>query len=95
MAPPLPRVPTHKSLLPSGTNVVTAAGGFRNLGQFVAAVHVSHNLGIPFKQLKTDMVTNKMSLGRSIQDLRPSANSTQEVERAQAQTRKTMDSDGK
>jgi hypothetical protein len=81
--------------LPSGTNVGIAANGFRNLGQFVAAVNVSHNLGIPFAQLKTDMVTRHMSLGQSIQALRPSANSTQEVDRAQMQTRQMMDADGK
>jgi hypothetical protein len=81
-----------QSRLP-GTNVVTAASGFRNLGQFVAAVNVSHNLGIPFPQLKRDMVQRHMSLGQSIQDLRPSANSTQEVERAQTQARKMMDRD--
>jgi hypothetical protein len=81
--------------LPSSTNVVTAASGFRNLGQFVAAVNVSHNLGIPFTQLKTDMVTKHMSLGQSIQALRPSVNSTKEVDRAQTQTRQMMDADGK
>lgn len=81
--------------LPSSTSVVTAASGFRNLGQFVAAVNVSHNLGIPFAQLKTDMVTKHMSLGQSIQALRPSANSTKEVDRAQTQTRQMMDADGK
>src|SRR5512136_1599780 len=41
-----------QSLLPPGTNLQTASQGFKNLGQFVAAVHVSHNLGIPFDQLK-------------------------------------------
>jgi hypothetical protein len=81
-----------QSRLP-GTNVVTAAGGFRNLGQFVAAVNVSHNLRIPFSQLKTDMVTKHMSLGQAIQTLRPTANSTQEVERAQTQARQMMDAD--
>jgi hypothetical protein len=46
------------SLLPSGTDLQTAASGFKNLGQFVAAVHVSHNLGIPFAQLKcTELAT--------------------------------------
>jgi hypothetical protein len=46
------------SLLPTGTNLQTAASGFKNLGQFVAAVHVSHNLGIPFAQLKcTELAT--------------------------------------
>ena len=44
-----------QALLPTGTNVQTAALGFKNLGQFVAAVHVSHNLGIPFACLKADM----------------------------------------
>src|SRR5258708_19687761 len=39
-------------LLPAGTDLQTAAAGFRNLGQFVAAVHVSPNLDIPFAQLK-------------------------------------------
>jgi len=29
---------------PPGTNLQSAATGFKNLGQFVAAVHVSHNL---------------------------------------------------
>lgn len=29
-----------------------AESGFKNLGQFVAAVHVSNNLGIPFAQLQ-------------------------------------------
>ena len=78
-----------------GTNVVSAASGFRNLGQFVAAVNVSRNLGIPFTQLKADMVTKHMSLGQSIQALRPSANSTVEVERAQTQARRMMDADDK
>lgn len=80
-----------QSLLPAGTNVITAAGGFRNLGQFVAAVHVSRNLGIPFSQLKTDMVTKNMSLGQSIQALRPSANSTQEVQRAETEAKADAD----
>lgn len=44
-----------QSLLPSGTDLQTAAQGFKNLGQFVAAVHVSHNLSIPFDCLKADM----------------------------------------
>ena len=57
--------------LPSGTSLNAAAAGFRNLGQFVAAVNVSNNLGIPFAQLKTRMVDEHMSLGQAIQDSRP------------------------
>jgi hypothetical protein len=33
-----------------------ASTGFKNQGQFIAALHVSHNLGIPLP-LKSDMVT--------------------------------------
>jgi hypothetical protein len=53
------------AFFPAGTNLTAQASGFRNLGQFVAAVHVSHNLGIPFDQLKcTELGTTKAtSLG--------------------------------
>ena len=61
-----------QKLLPAGTNLQTAASGFKNLGQFVAAVHVAHNLHIPFAQLKAKMTgPDSESLGRAIQDLRP------------------------
>src|SRR5258708_12931784 len=39
------------SLLPAGTDLQTAAGGFRNLRQSLAAAHVSHNLGTPLHPL--------------------------------------------
>ena len=57
-------------LLPAGTNVQDAASGFKNLGQFVAAVHVSHNLGIPFDQLKNKMTAGD-SLGKALHELNP------------------------
>lgn len=69
--------------LPAGTDLMTAAAGFRNLGQFVAALNVSNNLGISFTQLKTSMVTDGNSLGQSIKTLRPSADSTTAVRRAE------------
>src|SRR5690242_7410120 len=50
-------------LLPPGMTVEAAAAGFKNLGQFVAAVHVSKNLGVPFASLRTEMVENGRSLG--------------------------------
>jgi hypothetical protein len=52
--------------LPPGTDLMLAAADFRNLGQFVAAVNVSNNLGIPFADLKTRMVDDGMSLGQAI-----------------------------
>jgi hypothetical protein len=70
--------------LPAHIDVISAASGFRNLGQFVAAVNVSNNLGIPFVTLKSRMVDDRMSLGRAIKDLRPSADSRKEARRAEA-----------
>jgi hypothetical protein len=53
-----------------------AASGFKNRGQFIAALHVSHNLNIPFDQLKADMTgTDHDSLGHAIHELRPDLNS--------------------
>src|SRR5262245_20222033 len=61
-----------QALLPAGTNIQQAAMGFKSLGQFVAAVHVSHNLGIPFAQLKTQMTgPPPESLGKAIHSLDP------------------------
>ena len=60
-----------QSMLPKGTNLDVAASGFRNLGQFVAAVHVSNNLNIPFDQLKDKMMNDHMSLGSAIHALKP------------------------
>jgi len=60
-----------QSRLPPGTDVNAAAAGFRNLGQFVAAVNVSHNLGISFVDLKALMTgDHPKSLGQSIQQLK-------------------------
>jgi hypothetical protein len=70
-----------QSRLPAGTNLTAASSGFRNLGQFVAAVNVSNNLGIPFAQLKTRMVDQGMSLGQAIQDARPKTTDTTVVVR--------------
>ena len=70
-------------LLPSNMTVQDAAKGFKNLGQFVAAVHVSHNLGIPFDQLKS-MITGSEhdSLGKAIHTLKPDADAKSEAKRA-------------
>ena len=72
-----------QSRLPAGTDLMKAADGFRNLGQFVAAVNVSNNLDIPFRQLKTEMVKENLSLGQAIQKLKPTANGTVEAQRAE------------
>jgi hypothetical protein len=61
-----------QTLLPSGTTVAKAAAGFEDQGEFIAAVHVAHNLNIPFDQLKAQMTGNRsVSLGKAIKNLRP------------------------
>ncbi len=68
-----------QSMLPAGATVSEAATGFDNLGRFVSAVHVSHNLGLPFDGLKQEMLAGS-SLGQAIQKLKPDM-PKQEVER--------------
>jgi len=74
-------------MLPSGMTLNTASRGFKNQGQFIAALHVSRNLHIPFVDLKRAMTgPNAMSLGQAIHTLRPSANAGAAVRRANTQT---------
>jgi len=70
-------------LLPAGTDLKAAATGFGNLGEFVAAAHVSNNLGIPFADLKTRLLAGD-SLGAAIQALKPGADAQLEANRARA-----------
>jgi hypothetical protein len=86
-----------EGMLPKGMTLDTASAGFKNQGQFIAAVHVSQNLGIPFVDLKATMLgtslpgsttadtTSPMSLGQAIQRLKPFANATTEATRAETQ----------
>ena len=67
-----------------GMDLNTAAAGFRNLGQFVAAVNVSNNLGLDFTTLKTAMVTDGKSLGQAIQAQKgTTVNATEQAQRAE------------
>jgi hypothetical protein len=71
----------------SGPNALTTlkadANGFKNFGQFMAAIHVSHNLDIPFSDLQAKMTgPNAVSLGKAIQVLKPEANSKDEAKKA-------------
>jgi hypothetical protein len=74
-----------QAMLPPGMTLADAAAGFKNQGQFVAALHVSKNLGISFTELKTRMVDDGFSLGQAIQDLKPTANATTEARRGEQQ----------
>ena len=73
------------ALLPPNMTLDAASAGFKNQGQFIAALHVSHNLGIPFDALKSDMTTRHMSLGQSIQNLRSTADASREAKKGETQ----------
>ena len=61
-------------LLPAGLTLAEAATGFKNQGQFIAALHVSRNLSIPFTDLKAQITgPSHASLGQAIHTLKPSA----------------------
>jgi hypothetical protein len=83
-------------LLPPGQTVETAALGFKNTGQFVAAVHVANNLNIPFDALKARMTgPEPLSLGQAITALKPGADASREVRRAEAQALEDIRASGK
>ena len=78
------------ALLPAGMNIPDASQGFKNWGQFVAAVHVSNNLNIPFADLKARVTgfapgptpgstvqTAPMSLGQAIQSFKGISGTTE------------------
>jgi len=88
-------------LLPPGTDLKTAESGFKSYGQFIAALHVSKNLKIPFDELKAKMTgetatsagqtsSTPMSLGKAIRALRPDMTANQardEANRAKKQAK--------
>jgi hypothetical protein len=74
-----------RTRLPKNTDLMEAAKGFRNLGQFVAAVNVSNNLGLDFTELKTRMVDDGMSLGQAIQDGKKTVDVETEVRKAETE----------
>jgi len=103
-----PAFQTRMKTLLGDIDPALAADGFKNHGQFMAALHVSQNLHIPFDQLKAKMTgvttttaadgttqttkTDPMSLGKAIQDLRPTLTPTQvnvEVHKAETQATTT------
>ena len=74
---------TLRVRLPHGTDLVAAAGGFRRLELFVATVHASNNVAVPFSELKRRIVNDGMTLGQAIQDIRPRAQYWSEAHRAE------------
>ncbi len=83
-------------LLPKGMTLETAAAGFKNQGQFIAALHVSQNLGIPFASLKSEMTgPNPKSLGQAIHDLRPTTDAKAAAKKAEKQAHDDVETSDK
>lgn len=83
--------------LPSG-GLKAACTGFRNLGQCVAALHVAQNLSLPggFNALKGLMTGSPpMPLGKAIQKLDPTADSSTQERTANKQASADMRSAGR
>jgi hypothetical protein len=77
--------------LGSTVDLMDAADGFRNLGQFVAAVNASYNHeGISFTELKTLMVDDGYSLGQAMQKLK-AENATTEARRAETEANRMIE----
>jgi hypothetical protein len=88
----------------TGQSAQQSCDGFKNLGQCVAAAHVSKNLGINFDCLKSDMTgtaptstscpagtgSKSMSLGKSIQTLSPNTDSKSETKKGQQQANEDL-----
>ena len=88
----------------TGMPATQACSGFKNLGQCVAAAHVSKHLGISFDCLKSNVTglaaqgtscpagtgTKSMSLGKAIQTLDPTADQKAESKKAESQATKDL-----
>jgi hypothetical protein len=95
-----------QKLLPTGTTPQQVCANFTNLGRCVAAIHVSHNLGIDLNSLVCDMTlrpigtstcptgtatgSKGMSLGASIQALDPNADSKSASKQANQQAKQDL-----
>ena len=92
----------------TGMSASQACTGFKNLGQCVAAAHVSKNLGISFDCLKSDMTgtapqstscpagtgTKSMSLGKAIQTLDPQADHKAESKKGETEAQQDIKTSG-
>lgn len=76
-------------MLPPKTRLNEASAGFKNDTEFISAVYISKDLGIPFARLKAKVTgTHAVSIETAIRDLRPNlskAKAKAEVEKGQRQ----------
>ncbi len=72
-----------ESLLPAGANLEQAAEGFTSLEEFVAAVHVAHNLDISLAEMRNAKNRRKpLALAAVIHKQNPNVNARLEEQRA-------------
>ncbi len=95
-----------QGLLPKNTDLKDACSSFKNLGQCIAAIHVSHNLGLNFDCVKWNLTAVKpdadtsscarpakgkaMSLGEAIRALRPDVDAKLEANNAEKEADKDL-----
>jgi hypothetical protein len=63
-------------MLPQGMTLEDASAGFRNQGQFIAALNASKNQGVVFADLKEAMTVDGLSLGQAVKQLRNAPEAT-------------------
>ena len=92
-------------LLPAGADVNASESGFKNQGQFIASLHVSKNLNIPFDQVKAKVTgvtvqangktttSTPMSLGKAIHELRPDMTADQANDAAKIAEKQASDTE--
>jgi len=92
-------------LLPAGADVNASENGFKNQGQFIASLHVSKNLNIPFDQVKAKVTgvtvqangkttaSTPMSLGKAIHELRPDMTADQANDAAKIAEKQASDTE--
>jgi hypothetical protein len=59
-----------KAMLPADMTIEAATTGFRNQGQFIAALNASKNQGIAFTDLQKAMTENGLSLGQAVKQMK-------------------------
>jgi hypothetical protein len=75
----------------TGKDAQQACSGFKNLGQCVAAAHVSKNLGIDFTTLKGKVTgSGSENLGKAVHDLNPNVDAKAEAKKGQQQAHSDM-----
>jgi hypothetical protein len=64
------------AMLPQGMTLEQATAGFRNQGQFIAALNASKNQGVPFADLQKAMTVDGLSLGQAVRGLKNTSSTT-------------------